>query len=51
MPPQPKKVRGENGPGCFAMRPIDGDPKACHFEWLLDTDLKVKFMKCSKTVW
>jgi len=40
MPPQPKKVRGENGPGCFAMRPIDGDPKACHFEWLLDTDLK-----------
>ena len=29
MPPQPKKVRGENGPGCFAMRPIDGDPKAC----------------------
>lgn len=40
MPPQPKKPRGKNGPRCFAMRPIDGDSKACHFEWLFDTDLK-----------
>jgi hypothetical protein len=41
MPPQPKKVRGENGPGCWAMRPVDGDPNMCLFQWLLDTDLKV----------
>ena len=41
MPPQPKKVRGENGPGCFAMRPVEGKPDLCMFQWLLDTDLKV----------
>eukprot|EP00092_Neocalanus_flemingeri_P085541 GFUD01107644.1.p1 GENE.GFUD01107644.1~~GFUD01107644.1.p1 ORF type:complete len:594 (+),score=194.46 GFUD01107644.1:46-1827(+) len=40
MPPQHKKVRGENGPGCFAMRPVEGDPDMCLFQWLLDTDLK-----------
>eukprot|EP00092_Neocalanus_flemingeri_P066212 GFUD01080632.1.p1 GENE.GFUD01080632.1~~GFUD01080632.1.p1 ORF type:complete len:584 (-),score=214.52 GFUD01080632.1:166-1821(-) len=40
MPPQHKKVRGENGPGCFAMRPVEGDPELCLFQWLLDTDLK-----------
>jgi len=40
IPPQPKKVRGENGPGCFAMRPVEGDPDLCLFQWLLDTDLK-----------
>jgi hypothetical protein len=40
MPPQPKKIRGENGPGCWAMRPVAGDPHQCVFEWLLDTDLK-----------
>lgn len=40
MPPQNKKVRGENGPGCWAMRPVDGDPNLCLFQWLLDTDLK-----------
>merc|ERR1719495_1933560 len=40
MPPQPKNVRGENGPGCWAMRPIDGNPNKCLFQWLLDTDLK-----------
>ena len=41
MPPQPKKVRGENGPGCWAMRPVESDPHKCLFQWLLDTDLKV----------
>ena len=41
MPPQPKKVRGENGPGCFAMRPVEGDPDMCLFQWLMNTDLKV----------
>lgn len=40
MPPQPKRVRGENGPGCWAMRPVDSDPEKCLFQWLLDTDLK-----------
>ena len=41
MPPQHKKVRGENGPGCWAMRPVEGDLDMCLFQWLLDTDLKV----------
>ncbi len=42
MPPnQPKKVRGENGPGGWAMRPSpNGDARQCLFQWLLDTDLK-----------
>ena len=44
MPAQPKKVRGENGPGCWAMRPVDGQPNKCLFQWLLDTDLKVQNM-------
>ncbi len=33
--------RGENGPGCWVLRPVDSDPNKCLFEWLLDTDLKV----------
>ena len=41
MPPQQKKVRGENGPGCWAMRPVEGNNNMCLFQWLLDTDLKV----------
>jgi len=40
MPLQPNKVRGENRPGCFAMRPVEGHPDICLFQWLLDTDLK-----------
>lgn len=40
MPEQPKRVRGENGPGCWAMRPVQNNPDQCHFQWLLDTDLK-----------
>merc|ERR1740137_335156 len=40
IPPQPKKVRGENGPGCFAMLPVEEDPDMCLFQWLLDTDVK-----------
>ena len=42
MPPnQPKKVRGENGPGGWAMRPSPtGDPGQTTFQWLLDTDLR-----------
>ena len=38
---QSKKVRGENGPGCWAMRPVEGHPDRCLFQWLLDTDIKV----------
>ena len=41
MPPQNKKVRGENGPTCWALRPVQSDPEMCLFQWLLDTDLKV----------
>jgi len=40
MPPQPKRVRGENGPGCWAMKPVESDPNKCLFQWLLDTDIK-----------
>jgi len=40
MPPQKQKVRGENGPGCFSMRPAGPDGDKCLFQWLLDTDLK-----------
>eukprot|EP00095_Tigriopus_kingsejongensis_P011920 maker-scaffold507_size152468-snap-gene-0.35 protein:Tk11920 transcript:maker-scaffold507_size152468-snap-gene-0.35-mRNA-1 annotation:"-related lipid transfer protein 3" len=40
MPHQPKRVRGENGPGGWAMRPVLGQPDQCLFQWLLDTDLK-----------
>ncbi|KAG8227548.1 hypothetical protein J437_LFUL000648 [Ladona fulva] len=39
-PPQKKYVRGENGPGCWAMSPIAGNPGSCSFQWLLDTNLK-----------
>ena len=38
---QSKRVRGENGPGCWAMRPVEGHPDRCLFQWLLDTDIKV----------
>ena len=38
---QSKRVRGENGPGCWAMRPVEGQPDRCLFQWLLDTDIKV----------
>ena len=41
MLPQHKKVRGENGPGCWALRPVEGQADMCLFQWLLDTDLKV----------
>jgi len=40
MPDQPKKVRGENGPTCYALSALKGDPERCHFRWILDTDLK-----------
>jgi len=40
MPPQKQKVRGENGPGCFAMRAAGPNGDKCLFQWLLDTDLK-----------
>jgi len=40
MPVQHKKVRGENGPTCYALYPVEGSPDKCLFKWLLDTDLK-----------
>ncbi|KAK7071928.1 StAR-related lipid transfer protein 3 [Halocaridina rubra] len=39
-PPQKSIVRGENGPGCWVFRPVEGTTKKCSFQWLLDTDLK-----------
>ncbi|KAK4884775.1 hypothetical protein RN001_001046 [Aquatica leii] len=35
-----KYVRGENGVGCWAMRPIPGQLDKCIFEWVLNTNLK-----------
>ena len=35
-------LRGENGPTCYALAPIPGDPEKCLFRWILDTDLKVR---------
>ena len=32
MPPQPGRVRGHNGPGCWAMRPVPGQPDSCVFQ-------------------
>ena len=44
MPEVRGKVRGENGPTCWALRPVQGRPDTCLFQWLLDTDLKVMFV-------
>ena len=32
--------RGDNGPTCWALRPVATCPDTCLFQWLLDTDLK-----------
>jgi len=40
MPPVRGRVRGENGPGCWAMRPVEGKEGTTLFQWLLDTDIK-----------
>ena len=47
MPEVRGKVRGENGPTCWALRPVPGRPDTCLFQWLLDTDLKVMTMASS----
>ena len=35
--------RGENGPTCYTLSPVEGNPEKCLFKWLLDTDIKVKY--------
>lgn len=37
--PHPFLFRGENLPGCWAMKPIQGDDSCCVFQWLLNTNL------------
>ncbi|XP_059483042.1 steroidogenic acute regulatory protein-like [Neocloeon triangulifer] len=39
-PENKKLIRGQNGPNCWAMQPVPGEPNQCIFLWLLDTDLK-----------
>ncbi len=39
-PPTSKYVRGDNIISCWAMRPINNEPDACVFEWILCIDLK-----------
>ncbi|XP_025830773.1 steroidogenic acute regulatory protein-like [Agrilus planipennis] len=40
VPKNEKYIRGENGIGCWIMKPINGDPSKCHFLWVLNTNLK-----------
>ena len=49
-PPVKGKVRGENGPTCWALRPVQGRPDTCLFQWLLDTDLKVMLSSLTASV-
>ncbi|GLV39631.1 Start1 [Carabus blaptoides fortunei] len=39
-PKNNKYIRGENGIGCWVMRPINDEPYKCVFQWLLNTNLK-----------
>ena len=43
-------MRGENGPTCWALRPVQADPDVCLFQWLLDTDLKVSRVRDDPTL-
>ncbi|XP_068130706.1 steroidogenic acute regulatory protein, mitochondrial [Hyperolius riggenbachi] len=40
MPEQKGYVRGENGPTCMVLHPIQGDPSKTKLTWLLSIDLK-----------
>lgn len=33
-------IRGENGIGCWVMKPIPGESDKCLFQWVLNTNLK-----------
>ncbi|XP_067003688.2 steroidogenic acute regulatory protein-like isoform X2 [Anabrus simplex] len=39
-PPHKKYIRGEHGPSCWVMEPLDEDPTKCAFQWLLNTNLR-----------
>uniref|UniRef100_A0A8C2X6C8 StAR related lipid transfer domain containing 3 n=1 Tax=Cyclopterus lumpus TaxID=8103 RepID=A0A8C2X6C8_CYCLU len=41
-PPIGRYVRGENGPGGFAVLKSSSNPSVCTFIWVLNTDLKVR---------
>lgn len=34
-------LRGYNGPGGWAFKPVPGEPEKTIFIWIMDTDLKV----------
>lgn len=38
--PKTEYIRGENGVGCWVMRPINEEPNKCVFQWMLNTNLK-----------
>ncbi|XP_046603505.1 steroidogenic acute regulatory protein-like isoform X1 [Neodiprion virginianus] len=41
IPPRKNFTRGENGVGCWAMEPLEGEENLrCKFTWLLNTNLK-----------
>ncbi|XP_076455837.1 stAR-related lipid transfer protein 3-like isoform X2 [Babylonia areolata] len=39
-PPLKKHVRGFNGPGGWAFKPVENDPNKCVFVWVMNLDLK-----------
>lgn len=39
LPKNNKYIRGENGVGCWAMGPLEGDCSKCVFQWILNTNL------------
>ncbi|XP_078501778.1 stAR-related lipid transfer protein 3 [Lissotriton helveticus] len=44
-PPNPKYVRGENGPGAFVVLKSSRNPTVCTIIWVLNTDLKGRLPK------
>ncbi|PVD36129.1 hypothetical protein C0Q70_03102 [Pomacea canaliculata] len=39
-PPTKEHIRGYNGPGGWAFKPVPGEPEKSIFIWIMDTDLK-----------
>ncbi|CAH0551262.1 unnamed protein product [Brassicogethes aeneus] len=42
--PVDKYIRGETGVGCHVMQTIPNEPNKCNFKWMINTNLKLKFV-------